>query len=76
MNIRIGMTNSAKELELDMGDDGSEVADEVSQAIADEKPMIWLTDRKGRKVGVATAKVAWVEIGTEAEGRRVGFSAL
>ena len=38
--------------------------------------MLWLTDRKGRRVGVATSKIAWVEVGPEVEGRRVGFSAL
>jgi hypothetical protein len=38
--------------------------------------MLWLTDRKGRQVGVATAKVAWIELGAEGEGRRVGFSAV
>jgi hypothetical protein len=38
--------------------------------------MLWLTDRKGRRVGVPSAKLAYVEIGAEASERRVGFSAL
>jgi hypothetical protein len=77
VNIRIGMIQSAKELELELDDDASAtVADDVTKAIADEKAMLWLTDRKGRQVGVATAKVAWIELGAEGEGRRVGFSAV
>jgi len=36
--------------------------------------MLWLTDRKGRRVGVPAAKVAYVEIGSPSEERRVGFA--
>ena len=32
----------------------------------------WLTDRKGRQVGVPTDKIAYVEIGRP-DDRRIGF---
>jgi hypothetical protein len=35
--------------------------------------VLWLTDRKGRRVGVPAAKLAYVEIGSPNEERRVGF---
>ena len=35
--------------------------------------MLWLTDRKGRQVGVPVAKVAYVEIGSPSADRRIGF---
>ena len=78
MNIRIGMIYTPKELEIELADDqdGAKVAEEVTEAVTKDTGMLWLTDRKGRRVGVATSKVAWVEFGPEAEGRRVGFSAL
>jgi hypothetical protein len=77
VNIRIGMIYTPKELELELEDGTSDqIVDEITKAIADETPILWLTDRKGRRVGVATAKMAWVEVGPESEGRRVGFSAL
>lgn len=78
MQVRIGMTYSSKELEVELGDskDGESVIAEITKAVSDDAGMLWLTDRKGRRVGVATSKVAWVEVGPDTEGRRVGFSAL
>ena len=77
MNIRIGMIHTPKELEVELEDSSSdEVVEDIKKAINDDAGMLWLTDRKGRRVGVVTAKVAWVEVGPESEGRRVGFSAL
>jgi hypothetical protein len=37
--------------------------------------VLWLTDRKGRRVGVPVVKVAYVEVGAPAADRRVGFGA-
>ncbi|MGH9224762.1 MAG: DUF3107 domain-containing protein [Acidimicrobiales bacterium] len=78
MNIRIGMIYNPKELEIELPEDsdGAKVAEEVTEAVTKDTGVLWLTDRKGRRVGVATSKVAWVELGPEAEGRRVGFSTL
>jgi hypothetical protein len=77
LNIRIGMIYTPKELEIELADDaGTQVLEEITEAVNNDTGMLWLTDRKGRRVGVATSKVAWVELGPESEGRRVGFSAL
>ncbi|MGH9022112.1 MAG: DUF3107 family protein [Acidimicrobiia bacterium] len=35
--------------------------------------MLWLTDRKGRKVGIPVDKVAYVELGVEDVSKRIGF---
>ena len=37
--------------------------------------MLWLTDRRGRRVGVPADKLAYVDIGAVAGERRVGFAA-
>lgn len=78
MNIRIGIMYSAKELDIDLGDDADaeKVAAEVTTAMAEQSGMLWLTDRKGNRVGVAASKVTYVEVGSDSEGRRVGFSAV
>ena len=78
MNIRIGVTYSPKELEVELDDDeGAKAVEELSQALKDDVAMVWLTDKKGRRVGVPTAKLAWIEVGApQSEGRRVGFSAV
>jgi hypothetical protein len=76
VNIRIGMIYSPKELEIELADDtdAEKIAKEIATAIGEDAGMFWLTDRKGRRVGVAAGKVAYVELGPESESRRVGFS--
>ncbi len=77
MNIRIGMIQTPKELEVELEEgEGDQVVDDITKAVVSDTGMLWLTDRKGRRVGVSTSKLAWVEVGPESEGRRVGFSAL
>ncbi len=74
MVVRIGVTYTAKEIEVDLQDDadGDEVVKQIEEALADEGRVLWLTDRRGRRVGVPSTKVAYVEIGGQ-EDRRVGF---
>lgn len=67
---------SPKEIEVDMSDgEGDAVADDIAKAVTEGTGMLWLTDRRGRRVGVPTDKLSWVEIGADSEERRVGFSA-
>ena len=35
--------------------------------------MIWLTDTKGRRIGVTADKIAYIEIDEDGDNRRVGF---
>ena len=76
MEIRIGVTYSPKEIELEMADDdaGDKLVEQISSSVGEEGSMLWLTDRKGRRVGVPTAKLAYVEIGAPRNERRVGFT--
>ena len=76
MEIRIGVTYSPKEIEIDLADDtsGDALVEQISASVGEEGTMLWLTDRKGRRVGIPTAKLAYVEIGAPRSDRRVGFS--
>lgn len=76
MDIRIGVVQSAKEIEMDLGDkaDAAKLVKEIESVITDESKVLWLTDRKGRQVGIPAARVAYVEI-IPHEDRRVGFGA-
>ncbi len=78
MQVRIGVLQSPREIEVDVDvdDDGQSLADDITKALGGKDPVLWLVDRRGRRVGVATDKVAYVEIASEAGDRRVGFSAL
>jgi len=74
VDVRIGMIQTPKELEVHLADDAdaADVKAQIDAAIADGGTL-WLTDRKGRQVGVSAAKLAYVEIGSPEDGRRIGF---
>ncbi len=77
MQVRIGVIYSPKELEVEVAaDDGDALVKEITDALGGGSPVLWLTDRRGRRVGVVSDKIAYVEVGSEASDRRVGFSAL
>lgn len=75
MDVRIGVTYSAKEIDVELGDDADagELRSEIEAVLRDGESVLWLTDRKGRQVGVPVAKVAYVEIGSPHDDRRIGF---
>lgn len=74
MDVRIGLTHTPKELEVHLEDDAdpADLRQQVEKVLADGSTL-WLTDRKGRQVGVPAEKLAWVEIGSPADDRRIGF---
>lgn len=74
MELRIGVTDTGKELVVDLeeGTDRDQLVKDVEKALGDQERMLWFTDRRGRTVGVPTAKVAYVELSAE-DQRRVGF---
>lgn len=75
MDVRIGVTYTAKEIDIELADDADpgQVQADVDAALAGDRQVFWLTDRKGRRVGVPTEKIAYVEIGTPEAARRIGF---
>ena len=77
MQVRIGVIYSPKEIEVDVDDDGGDgLAQHIEKTLGDGAAVLWLTDRRGRRVGVVADKISYVEIGSETGDRRVGFSAL
>lgn len=75
MDVRIGVTYTAKELEVELPDgaDAAQVKADVEAAVS-SGGVLWLTDKKGRQVGVPAEKVAYVDIGSAADARRIGFA--
>ena len=76
MDVRIGVTYSPKELEVELGDDAdpTKLKGEIDAALSGSGAL-WLTDRRGRQVAVPVDKVAYVEIGSPEDGHRIGFVA-
>lgn len=74
MEVKIGVIYSAKELSVELdGGKADDVVSAVEDALRGGAPVIWLTDKKGRRVGVPTDKVAYVEVAEEDATKRVGF---
>ena len=74
MDVRIGLTQTPKELEVQLDDDADAGAlrTQVDAALA-AGSTLWLTDRKGRQFGVPGEKLAYIEIGSPHDERRIGF---
>ena len=77
MDVRIGIIQTPKELEVELNDDADrdKVVADIEKLLKSGDGVLWLTDRKGRRVGVPVAKVAYVEVGAPTAERRVGFGA-
>jgi hypothetical protein len=75
VDVRIGVTYTAKELEVELPDgaDAAQVKADVEAAVSGGG-VLWLTDKKGRQVGVPAEKVAYVDIGSASDARRIGFA--
>ena len=60
MHVRIGVTYSPREIEIEMPDDADPeaVRSAVEQSMSNGG-MLWLTDRKGHNVGVAVDKLTF-----------------
>jgi hypothetical protein len=74
MEVKIGVIYSAKELTVELdGGTAEEVISAVEDALKGSAPVIWLTDKKGRRVGVPSDKVAYIEVAEEDAAKRIGF---
>jgi hypothetical protein len=75
VEVRIGVTQSIKEIEVELDDaEREKTLAEISATVGTGEGVLWLTDKRGRTVGIPVAKVAYIEVGSPAEERRVGFA--
>jgi hypothetical protein len=72
VEVKIGITDSPRELVFTSPQTPSEVEALVSAALGKDSDVLGLTDDKGRRFLVNSDKIAYVEIGA-ADSRRVGF---
>jgi hypothetical protein len=73
MEVRIGVVYSAKELSVELDGKADEVIASIEDSMKGGAPVIWLSDKKGRRVGVPADKVAYIEVAEEDIAKRVGF---
>jgi len=72
VEVKIGVTDSPRELSFNSAQTPSEVEKLITDALGSNSGVLALTDDKGRRFLVQAARIAYVEIGA-ADVRRVGF---
>ena len=72
MEIRIGITNSGRELSFESSQSTAEIEKLIADALDSGKSYFTVSDDKGKMYIIPTAGLAYVEIGSE-ETRRIGF---
>ena len=74
MDIRIGIVQSMKELDIELPESANreEIMKEGEAALGTDK-ILWLTDRKDRRVCVPASRIAYVEFATSSIELIVGF---
>ncbi len=75
MEVKIGVTDSPRELVFNSAQTPAEVEALITDALGKESGVLSLTDEKGRRFLVQTSKITYVEIGA-ADTRRVGFGVV
>jgi hypothetical protein len=75
VDLRIGVTQAPREITLELPDDldRAELKSKIDAALSGATDVLWLTDKRNRDIGVAAAKIAYIEIGTADGDRRIGF---
>ncbi len=74
MDIRIGITNSPREISFESSQSASEVEKVISTALESGAKFFKLVDNRGTIFIVPTEQFGYIEVGSE-ESRRVGFVA-
>ena len=76
MDLRIGVTNAPKEITVELADDTDvdALGADVDRVVGgEEEAMLWLTDVRGRQVGVPADRIAYVDVGAAGSDNPVGF---
>lgn len=72
MEIRIGMINTSREIGLETSQTLAEVEALVANSLSGTSAVLKLSDDKGKVYIVASANIAFVELGSD-QNRRIGF---
>jgi Protein of unknown function (DUF3107) len=73
MEVKLGVTYSPKELVVETDKSPDDIAKLVDKALGDSNGVLWLSDVRGKRVGIPVSKLAYIELGEEGGAKRVGF---
>jgi len=71
MRVRIGMTMTVRELDLDVAD-AEDVIGSFQRAVEEGEKLLWIVDEDGHRHGLVVDKIAYVDVEAE-KATRVGF---
>ena len=77
MDVRIGIIQAPRELDIELPAEMTQeqALELIERAFSEADGVVWLTDKRGRRIGIPTGRVAYVEVGTQEDIRKVGFGA-
>ncbi len=75
VDVRIGVTQAPREINIELDDDADrdDLKSRIDAALGGSSDVLWVTDRRGKDVGIPAAKIAYVELGSPDSDRRIGF---
>ena len=71
MRVRIGMSMTARELDLDVAD-AEELMRSFRQAVEQGEKLLWVVDEDGHRHGLVVDKIAYVDVEAD-RSTKVGF---
>ena len=71
MRVRIGMSMTARELDLDVAD-AEELMRSFRQAVEQGDKLLWVVDEDGHRHGLVVDKIAYLDVEAD-RSTRVGF---
>jgi hypothetical protein len=71
VEIKVGVTNVAREVTVESPSTSAEVIKQFQLALKDDEVLV-LQDEKGRVVAIPAAQIGYIDFGSE-HARRVGF---
>ena len=75
MDVRIGVTQAPREINVELAEDADrdEINSRIEAALAGASDVLWIVDKRGKDVGVPSARIAYVELGSSDSDRKIGF---
>jgi hypothetical protein len=68
------VTQAPRELSVEVEDsERDDLKARVEAALSGATDVLWVTDKRGREIGIPAAKIAYVEVGSADGDRRIGF---
>ncbi len=73
MRVRFGMADTAREIDIEV-DDAKALIKNFEKALESDEKVLWVTEEDGRRYGLVTEMIVYVDVEPEKTRSGVGFS--